>query len=271
MPHWIPATRLSLAQTGISADSPSGKVPTARVRLRISRFSRSCILRPRPPASPPQALIAHNQPHALQSTAFQPLEEALPAGFVLLHAFLCAQSASVMSSTRRTDTPAKYISRSASSMLLSLRLYRSMMAVSKLVHQCFFEIIVHLNRIKSHAKRYGQISSIDILTDERLSAANGNTRPCPSSLPDSNKDSIARHCRAPHPAHRDSGHFHRTMDPAWPSNLSLCSSSGTDHPAGRRRIQTEMGRTGLQAVCFMMQFPQESGRFPSQPVPCTFR
>ncbi len=44
---------------------------------------------------------------------------------------LLPQSASVMSSTRRTDTPAKYISMSASSTLLSLRLYRSMMAVSK--------------------------------------------------------------------------------------------------------------------------------------------
>ena len=46
---------------------------------------------------------------------------------------LLPQSASVMSSTRRTDTPAKYISMSASSTLLSLRLYRSMMAVSKLI------------------------------------------------------------------------------------------------------------------------------------------
>ena len=40
-------------------------------------------------------------------------------------------NASVMSSTRRTDTPAKYISMRASSTLLSLRQYRSMMAVSK--------------------------------------------------------------------------------------------------------------------------------------------
>ena len=46
---------------------------------------------------------------------------------------LLPQSASVMSSTRRTDTPAKYISMSASSTLLSLRLYRSMIAVSKLI------------------------------------------------------------------------------------------------------------------------------------------
>ena len=40
-------------------------------------------------------------------------------------------SASVMSSTRRTETPARYISMSASSTLLSRRRYRSMMAVSK--------------------------------------------------------------------------------------------------------------------------------------------
>ena len=39
--------------------------------------------------------------------------------------------ASVMSSTRRTDTPARYISIRASSTLLSRRRYRSMMAVSK--------------------------------------------------------------------------------------------------------------------------------------------
>ena len=40
-------------------------------------------------------------------------------------------SASVISSTRRTETPARYISIRASSTLLSLRRYRSMMAVSK--------------------------------------------------------------------------------------------------------------------------------------------
>ena len=48
------------------------------------------------------------------------------AGETLLH-----HSASVMSSTRRTETPARYISMSASSTLLSRRRYRSMMAVSK--------------------------------------------------------------------------------------------------------------------------------------------
>ena len=40
-------------------------------------------------------------------------------------------NASVMFSTRRTETPARYISMSASSTLLSRRRYRSMMAVSK--------------------------------------------------------------------------------------------------------------------------------------------
>ena len=40
-------------------------------------------------------------------------------------------SASVMSSTRRTETPARYISMRVSSTLLSRRRYRSMMAVSK--------------------------------------------------------------------------------------------------------------------------------------------
>ena len=39
-------------------------------------------------------------------------------------------SASEMSSTRRTDTPARYISMSASSIDVPYRLYRSMMAVS---------------------------------------------------------------------------------------------------------------------------------------------
>ena len=43
------------------------------------------------------------------------------------------QSASVMSSTRRTDTPARYISISASSTLLSRRRYRSMIAVSNVI------------------------------------------------------------------------------------------------------------------------------------------
>ena len=44
---------------------------------------------------------------------------------------LLPHRASVMSSTRRTDTPARYISMRASSTLLSRRRYRSMMAVSK--------------------------------------------------------------------------------------------------------------------------------------------
>ena len=43
----------------------------------------------------PQALISDNQPHAIQSTTFQPFEETLPAGFVLLHALLCAQNLTV--------------------------------------------------------------------------------------------------------------------------------------------------------------------------------
>ena len=44
---------------------------------------------------------------------------------------LLPPNASVMSSTRRTETPAMYISMRASSTLLSRRRYRSMMAVSK--------------------------------------------------------------------------------------------------------------------------------------------
>ena len=44
---------------------------------------------------------------------------------------LLPQRASVISSTRRTDTPARYISIRASSTLLSRRRYRSMMVVSK--------------------------------------------------------------------------------------------------------------------------------------------
>lgn len=43
---------------------------------------------------------------------------------------LLPHRASVMSSTRRTETPARYISMSASSTLLSRRRYRSMIAVS---------------------------------------------------------------------------------------------------------------------------------------------
>ena len=44
---------------------------------------------------------------------------------------LLPHKVSVMSSTRRTETPARYISMRASSTLLSRRRYRSMMAVSK--------------------------------------------------------------------------------------------------------------------------------------------
>ncbi len=44
---------------------------------------------------------------------------------------LLPHRASVMSSVRRTETPARYISIRASSTLLSRRQYRSMMAVSK--------------------------------------------------------------------------------------------------------------------------------------------
>ena len=44
---------------------------------------------------------------------------------------LLPHRASVISSTRRTDTPARYISMRASSTLLSRRRYRSIIAVSK--------------------------------------------------------------------------------------------------------------------------------------------
>ena len=50
---------------------------------------------------------------------------------LMMEGEMLPHNASVMSSTRRTDTPAKYISMRASSTLLSLRQYRSMMAVSK--------------------------------------------------------------------------------------------------------------------------------------------
>ena len=40
-PHWVPATWRSRAQTSIRAELPSGKLPTTRVRRRISRFSLS--------------------------------------------------------------------------------------------------------------------------------------------------------------------------------------------------------------------------------------
>ncbi len=46
-------------------------------------------------------------------------------------------SASVMSSTRRTDIPAKYISMSASSTDVSRRRYRSIIAVSKVWRRSF--------------------------------------------------------------------------------------------------------------------------------------
>ena len=44
LPHWVPATWRSRAQTSIRAELPSGNVPTTRVRRRISRFSRSITL-----------------------------------------------------------------------------------------------------------------------------------------------------------------------------------------------------------------------------------
>jgi len=44
---------------------------------------------------------------------------------------LVPHNASVVSSTRRTETPVRYISMRASSTELSLRRYRSMIAVSK--------------------------------------------------------------------------------------------------------------------------------------------
>ncbi len=47
--------------------------------------------------------------------------------------FYCTKNISVISSTRRTDTPAKYISIKASSTELSRRLYLYIMAVSKAI------------------------------------------------------------------------------------------------------------------------------------------
>ena len=44
LPHWVPATWRSRAQTSMRAELPSGKVPTTRVLRRISRFSRSITL-----------------------------------------------------------------------------------------------------------------------------------------------------------------------------------------------------------------------------------
>lgn len=43
-PHSLSATYFSLAATSMSALLPSGKVPTTRVRLQISRLSRSMAL-----------------------------------------------------------------------------------------------------------------------------------------------------------------------------------------------------------------------------------
>ena len=44
LPHWVPATCRGRAQISIKAELPSGKLPTTRVRQRISRFSRSITL-----------------------------------------------------------------------------------------------------------------------------------------------------------------------------------------------------------------------------------
>ena len=44
LPHWVPATWRSWAQTGIRAEFSSVNVPTTRVLRRISRFSRSTTL-----------------------------------------------------------------------------------------------------------------------------------------------------------------------------------------------------------------------------------
>ena len=44
LPHWVPATWRSRAQTSMRAELPSGKLPTTRVRRRISRLSRSMTL-----------------------------------------------------------------------------------------------------------------------------------------------------------------------------------------------------------------------------------
>ncbi len=44
LPHWVPATWRSRAQTSIRTELPSGNVPTTRVRRRSSWFSRSIAL-----------------------------------------------------------------------------------------------------------------------------------------------------------------------------------------------------------------------------------
>ena len=44
LPHWVPATWRSRAQTSMRAELPSGKLPTTRVWRRISRLSLSMTL-----------------------------------------------------------------------------------------------------------------------------------------------------------------------------------------------------------------------------------
>ena len=44
LPHWVPATWRSRAQTSMRAELPSGKIPTTRVLRRISRFSLSIFM-----------------------------------------------------------------------------------------------------------------------------------------------------------------------------------------------------------------------------------
>ena len=62
LPHWVPATWRSLAQTSIRAELPSGNVPTTRVLRRISRFSRSITLlvRMRVQCSLPHLSVFHS-------------------------------------------------------------------------------------------------------------------------------------------------------------------------------------------------------------------
>ena len=49
LPHWVPAPWCRRAQISMRAELPSGKVPTTRVRRRISRLSRSMTLLVRMP------------------------------------------------------------------------------------------------------------------------------------------------------------------------------------------------------------------------------
>lgn len=44
LPHWVPATWRTQAQTNMRAELSSGKLTTMRVRRRILRFSRTSIL-----------------------------------------------------------------------------------------------------------------------------------------------------------------------------------------------------------------------------------